>query len=118
MIAGHEFNDETYKFLKQRTEKCFAIRAESTVTGSTRNAALDHYDCILFGKAKNQVRDLWSMIQKELEIVYLKGCRPIKNTENIPNLKDKIDSYIDSQVQFLGELVSVKGIECPSKKVQ
>ena len=256
-IVNHEFNEDTYIFLKQRTEKWFAIRAESTVTGSTLNASLgldtlksqqEHFDYVKFGKDRpppsaqvkekmnygtvNELHavatlvakvlpvlypnmvysevgcvkrenngvhyiispdgrcdeksndnketntmaieikcpfpappgtyklpvyykipkyyvpqilsemfalgvghllflcysrestavmqadfdpDLWSLMQKELEAVYTNDHRPVKKSESVVILQNRINSYIDSHVTFLGEFVSVKGVECQGK---
>ncbi|OWF39408.1 hypothetical protein KP79_PYT22951 [Mizuhopecten yessoensis] len=95
-------------YVPQILSEMYALNVESLLflcySQESTSAMHAHFDA-----------DLWSMILKQLEAVYETGVRPVRKSNQIVHLKEKISAYIDKHVKFIGEFVSVKGEQCPGK---
>ncbi|KAL5011712.1 hypothetical protein ScPMuIL_010263 [Solemya velum] len=58
---------------------------------------------------------LWTLMQRETLNIFGNDSRPSKKSEGVQHLKDRISVYVEEKISFLGEFVSVRGVECTGK---
>lgn len=60
---------------------------------------------------------LWDSLSSEIVSVFgPNAIRPKRKSDKVPELSNMIAEYLDSKVQFLGEVLSVKAVNCAGRE--